>query len=179
MPLINCPECQERISDRADNCPHCGLPARFFATPAAVSGDGEPSLSIPAKVNLAELRNALIAFDHSCQTFFSQEHYITAQELDSLQSSFGTWAESLRDKAAYEYCREHAPRFAVDFSMLNACLRRFESLRQDAERHNTAYIDRIAQREAAYFDNLLRDIDPAIRLDAEQRRAVVTDDDYC
>jgi DNA helicase-4 len=67
----------------------------------------------------------------------------------------------------------------VDFSVLNTCLCRFESLRQDAESHNAAYIDRIVEQEEAYFDNLLRDIDPNIKLDAEQRRAVVTDDDYC
>jgi len=30
MPLIECPECHKSISDRADSCPHCGLPARFF-----------------------------------------------------------------------------------------------------------------------------------------------------
>lgn len=24
MPLIRCPECRERISDRAGSCPHCG-----------------------------------------------------------------------------------------------------------------------------------------------------------
>jgi len=140
---------------------------------------GEPSSDVSAQLDLAALRNALIAFDHSYQTFFGQGHYITARELENLQSSFGLWAESLGNKVAYEYCRENAPRFAVDFSILSACLRRFESLRPDAESHNIAYIDRIVEREETYFDNLLRDIDPNIRLDAEQRRAVVTDDDYC
>ena len=172
MPLIPCPECRKPISDRADSCPHCGLPARFFVTPVA-------PLEAPAEVDLAALRNTLIAFDHSYQTFFGQGHYITARELDSLQSSFGPWLQSLSDKKAYEYCRENAPQFAVDFSMLSTCLRRFESLRQDAEIHNAAYIDRIVEQEEAYFDNLLRDIDPNIKLDSEQRRAVVTDDDYC
>ena len=85
----------------------------------------------------------------------------------------------MSDKIAYEFCRENAPRFAVDFSLLNTCLRRFETLRQDAESHNTEYTDRIVEKEAKYFDELLRDIDPNIRLDTEQRRAVVTDDDYC
>ncbi|NLD49371.1 MAG: zinc ribbon domain-containing protein, partial [Clostridiaceae bacterium] len=30
MALINCPECNNRISDKAEKCPHCGLPSRFF-----------------------------------------------------------------------------------------------------------------------------------------------------
>jgi DNA helicase-4 len=30
MALIKCPECGKEISDRADNCPGCGLPSRYF-----------------------------------------------------------------------------------------------------------------------------------------------------
>jgi len=62
---------------------------------------------------------------------------------------------------------------------VNTCLRRYETLLQDAENHNTIYTDRIVEQEKSYFDNLLKDIDPNIKLDNEQRRAVVTDDDYC
>lgn len=180
MPLINCPECQKRISDRAEACPHCGLPAKFFSPSKTDASAKEPLLAKQkTSIDLSALRNALIAFDHSYQTYFSVSHYITARELDSLTVSFDKWAETLSDKIAYEFCRENAPRFAVDFSLLNTCLRRFETLRQDAESHNTEYTDRIVEKEAKYFDELLRDIDPNIRLDTEQRRAVVTDDDYC
>lgn len=30
MALIKCPECQKSISDKANFCPHCGLPAAYF-----------------------------------------------------------------------------------------------------------------------------------------------------
>ncbi len=30
MPLISCPDCNNKISDRAESCPHCGLPAKYF-----------------------------------------------------------------------------------------------------------------------------------------------------
>ena len=45
--------------------------------------------------------------------------------------------------------------------------------------HNTKYVDETVEVNREYFDNILKDIDPNIRLDDEQRRAVVTDDDYC
>lgn len=40
MALINCPECERQISDKAPACPHCGVPlaspaAAFVATPNA------------------------------------------------------------------------------------------------------------------------------------------------
>ena len=40
-------------------------------------------------------------------------------------------------------------------------------------------MDRVLQQEKEYFDHILEDIDPAIKLDEEQRRAVITDDDHC
>ncbi|NLO48261.1 MAG: UvrD-helicase domain-containing protein, partial [Clostridiales bacterium] len=178
MSLISCPECQRKISDRAEACPHCGLPAKYFYTFAAAD-DTKDETTRKQPLDLTTLRNTLIAFDHSYQTLFRLNHYITARELAGLRRSFGIWAEQLKDKAAYAYCKENAHRFAVDFGMVNVCLRRYESLTQDAENHNVHYIDRIVEDNAHYFDTMLKDIDPNIKLDDEQRRAVVTDDDYC
>ena len=35
MALINCPECNRQISDKAEACPHCGYPLQQRATSAA------------------------------------------------------------------------------------------------------------------------------------------------
>jgi len=173
MPLILCPECNSKISDRAESCPHCGLPAKYFGTSANKDNTANTSL------DLSTLRNDLISFDHSYQTFFGAGHYITARELTNLKTSFKKWVEQLSVKTAYDYCKEDAPRFSVDIETVNACLRRYETLDKDAENHNTQYIDRIVEQNKNYFDNLLKDIDPNIKLDDEQRRAVIADDDYC
>ena len=176
MPLISCPECNNNISDRAESCPHCGLPAKFFNSPIMHISTITSTTSVSP--DLAALRNAVIAFYHSYQTFFGTEHYITMRELSRLRSSFEVWAEQFSEKEIYDYCTEHAPKFAVDMEMVNTCLRRYETLIQDAEIHNSKYTDRIVEQNKNYFDNLLKDIDKNINLDDEQRRAVVTDDDY-
>jgi len=179
MPLIFCPECNSKISDRADSCPHCGLPAKYFNISLLESVDALQVLTAPETLDMSALRNALIAFDHSYQTLFGAGHYITARELSGLKSSFENWAKRLANKADYEYCKANAPQYAVDFSVVNRCLRKYESLTEDFENHNTSYVDGIVEKEAVYFDKLLSEIDPTIKLDNEQRRAVVTDDDYC
>ena len=178
MSLILCPECQNKISDRAEACPHCGLPSKYFGISAAVN-DKRDKTELSQTLDMYALRNALIAFDHSYHAFFNSNHYITSRELDSLKSVFGTWAEQLKDKTAYSYCKENSHRFAVDFNLVNICLRRYESLTQDTESHNSLYVDRIVEQNKDYFDTMLAEIDPNIKLDDEQRRAVVTDDDYC
>ena len=177
MSLISCPECQNKISTERKPVHIVVYPQNILMYLWLLTTQGL-SLNCP-NLLISPLRNTLIAFDHSYQTFFSSNHYITARELVGLQSSFGIWAEQLKDKAAYSYCKDNAHRFAVDFEMVNVCLRRYESLTQDVENHNTLYVDNIVEQNLEYFDTLLKDIDRNIKLDDEQRRAVVTDDDYC
>jgi len=176
MPLILCPECKKEISDRAESCPHCGLPAKHFGISEKKRNN---TITANTSFDLSMLRNDLISFDHSYQTYFGANHYITARELTNLKVSFKEWVEKLSIKEVYDYCKENAPRFSVDMEMVNACMRRYETLDQDTESHNAQYIDRIVEQNKSYFDNLLKDIDPNIKLDDEQRRAVVADDDYC
>ena len=176
MPLILCPECKKEISDRAEFCPHCGLPAKHFGISAKKENN---TTTANMSLDLSILRNDLISFDHSYQTYFGANHYITARELTNLKASFEEWVEQLSVKTAYDYCKENAPRFSIDMEMVNTCLRRYETLYQDTENHNAQYTDRIVEQNKNYFDNLLKDIDQNIKLDDEQRRAVVADDDYC
>lgn len=35
MSLVQCPECGGAVSTKADKCPHCGLPQRYFRVGAA------------------------------------------------------------------------------------------------------------------------------------------------
>ena len=65
MAIKTCPECGNKISDRAEICPHCGLPRRFFDLPNAdtiviPSQDKFPGgyKSIKAKKNQLAYRTA-------------------------------------------------------------------------------------------------------------------------
>lgn len=39
MALILCPECHNQISDKAEQCPYCGLPAKYFLQEPSVKQD--------------------------------------------------------------------------------------------------------------------------------------------
>lgn len=56
------------------------------------------------------------------------------------------------------------------------CYRNFESL---VDSHNDDYINRAMRENKVYLDNILRDVDPQIKLDDDQRKVVLTDEDYC
>ena len=51
--LILCPVCKKQISDKAEKCPHCGLPATYF--PQQTSGQGDKSPVFPEQFDYKNL----------------------------------------------------------------------------------------------------------------------------
>ena len=176
MALIICPDCRGRISDRAERCPHCGLPAQYFRT-------GEPRPSISAyenkKLDYSNLGNILLPFDKDYCTLFGASHYITHREEDHMNEMYREYYQTLCNKMIFQYVCNNARTFRVDIDSLKSFLSKMHTLNRDITTHNTNYVDRVLQQEKEYFDHILEDIDPAIKLDEEQRRAVITDDDHC
>ena len=176
MALVVCPECKNRISDRADKCPHCGLPAQYFTGKKT-----EPILSTREVegVDYRNLGNILLSFDKDYCGFFSESHYITHREEQYMMDMYHQYYKTLCNKMIFQYVCNNARTFRVDIDSLKAFLTKMHMLSADVIAHNTNYVDRILVKEKDYFDRILEDIDPVIKLDEEQRRAVVTDDDHC
>lgn len=170
MALIKCPECGNSISDKAEKCPHCGIPAKYFgANDAAAS----------TEIDYSRLENLLISFDGDYCRTFSKGHYVTHRDSVYFQNTYGEYYRQLKNRMIFQYIENHAGDFRVDIDMLKSFLRKMHTISETIKSHNKAYVDAVVQRESNYFDHILEDIDPSIKLDDEQRRAVVTDDDYC
>lgn len=45
--------------------------------------------------------------------------------------------------------------------------------------HNQEFIERKLKSDKEYLDSILKEIDPAINLDDDQRKVILTDEDYC
>ena len=186
MSLITCPDCGKRISDKAVACPHCGLPAKYFC--AENQAEGSNSVQDPAEacaieppkdVDLSNLGNILVSFDKDYVQSFNPNHYISGREKQALKDVYGGYYKYLKGKLVFDYVCNHAKSFRVDIDALKRFLKHMHTLDSDVEAHNMAYVDNKLERDRDYFDHILDKIDPNIRLDEEQRRAVITDDDYC
>lgn len=180
MALIKCPECNSQISDKAEKCPHCGLPSGFFMlkTPETENFIAE-EIQSDINIDYSNIGNVMISFDRDYCNCFSKEHYISGKEVEGLKSVYGTYYECLNNELIYNYILNHSSKLRFDMSMAKIFLRKFSTLDADVSAHNNEYIETIVERERDYFDNILITIDPNIKLDDEQRRAVITDDDYC
>jgi len=68
MALIKCPECQNSISDKAEKCPHCGLPAEYFYVAGAPV---EKTDGIDYK-SIANIIISLVSENHPLSGWFSR-----------------------------------------------------------------------------------------------------------
>lgn len=67
----------------------------------------------------------------------------------------------------------------ISLSDIGYVLNAFSDIEKMIDQHNEEYIKNAMIREKAYLDNILREVDPAVLLDEDQRRVVLTDEDYC
>lgn len=172
MALIICPECKNRISDKSERCPHCGLPSRYFMKK-------QVEITSDTQMDYHHLGNILLSFDKDYGQFFSHSHYIAHSDEEYLHTTYHEYYHTLCNKMIFQYVCNNARIFHIDIDSMKSFLTRMHNLKNDIVVHNTNYIEKTLIKEKEYFDNILIDIDPNIRLDEEQRRAVITDDDHC
>ena len=179
MALIHCPECDNRISDKAEKCPYCGLPSSFFSSKKPEDEIFKYEENKSMDIDYYKIGNALISFDRDYCNSFSSEHYISNREKEDIKNIYIDFYKCLNNQLIYNYILNNSANLRIDMTMAHSFLRKFASFDTDSEAHNNQHIETILLRDKEYFDNILKDIDPNIMLDEEQRRAVITDDDHC
>lgn len=55
----------------------------------------------------------------------------------------------------------------------------YTEIEKRIDQHNEEFITKSLTTEKEYLDNILKPVDPAVSLDEDQRRVVLTDEDYC
>lgn len=74
-----------------------------------------------------------------------------------------------------DYCAKNA----LNTSFVLPILAAYDSLTETVDKANDTYIQNAMISEKEYLDNILHEVDPNILLDEDQRRVVLTDEDYC
>lgn len=63
--------------------------------------------------------------------------------------------------------------------LITPILTEYENLTDVVDKANDAYIQNAMNEDKEYLDNILHEVDPNILLDDNQRKVVLTDEDYC
>jgi len=179
MEFINCPKCNKKILGNANFCPYCGLPI------VQKKGDKENDLKNQKMQNpkntisLKNLSNVFIFFDKEYYNLFKKNHLITSKEEFCFVDKYSKYYEKLSIKENYQFVLKNTIKYKIDIYDLNNFLQKFSTIQNDIRKHNESSIESVLEENREYFDNILKDIDPNIKLDEEQRKAVVYDDNNC
>ena len=178
MALICCPECNKNVSDKAEVCPNCGLPSSYFQNKLeAIQKDELDEKKV--EIDYKNLGNILTAFDKDYNTLFSVDKYISTNETIFFKDTYKEYYAVLSNKLIMNYIGNNSSNFRTDISTANSFLIKFAKIDNSILVHNEKFIYKKLNENKKYFDNMMIDIDKNIVLDDEQRRAVVTDDNYC
>jgi DNA helicase-4 len=85
----------------------------------------------------------------------------------------------LTNELISQYLRTNSLALSIDEIVVNRFITKMKYFKNDVEQHNNSFIDSKITELKEYFDHIMDDIDPNLRLDDEQRRAVITDDNHC
>ena len=73
------------------------------------------------------------------------------------------------------YCEKNK----ISSGTVRDIMARYENFEKAMDVHNEEYMLRAMLDEKSYLDNILKSVDPKINLDEDQRKVVLTDEDYC
>lgn len=107
------------------------------------------------------------------------EEYIARSSYEAPLRTYKRIIEYFKVLIGSESIEAYCKRNGLTPSDVYEILDRYERIGELTEEHNEQYIEASLRRDKEYFDHILENVDPKILLDEEQRRVVLTDEDYC
>ena len=128
--------------------------------------------------NDAEEFKQLQNFESFLSSLLDRDEYISKKEYLSQVESIADTVHELQlmeeRKVLVNWCNNNS----VNYKRLKSLLEKYETCEASVNSHNSYYINKHLQSDKEYLDTLLRDDDPNILLDEEQRKVVLSDEDY-
>lgn len=139
------------------------------------SGSQAAAPPSPEELTLAE-------FERRLSTLFAQDRYVARSDYEQLTHEFVSLHDTIQSLQQTGMLSHFCNSKGISRSRVLKFMKDFDSLRTSnpvsIKSHNNEFLTRHLDSERAYLDDILRPVDPAILLDDEQRRVVLSDEDY-
>lgn len=123
-------------------------------------------------LKLLELKTLMDSLTSSCRYIAKSDYLEQIKEYSSIINFFDVLKKS-------GMLNEYGMRNGVSALEIRQITDAYADMENLVEQHNEKYILETMVREKEYLDNVLKSVDPAVSLDEDQRRVVLTDEDYC
>ncbi|MBQ2061750.1 MAG: UvrD-helicase domain-containing protein [Oscillospiraceae bacterium] len=132
----------------------------------------------PNNVNQSEEILRLRELDGFLRALLKGDHYVAKSEYKGTLSKYADlsgWFQVLRTSGTLEdYCNK----YGISPSDVTAILTRYNNFENLINSQNEQFIKAKMVEQKGYLDTILKACDPKILLDDDQRRVVLTDEDY-
>lgn len=146
--------------------------SRLFSKNNADNSDSKENVQNPNISAIKKLQNELTALLAS-DRYIARSDYI---KLFSENNEAIQFFKTLKDAdMVSNFCKKNE----LETEIVGYVLETHANIVRLVKEHNKNYTDRHLASEKSYFDTILHEIDPNIMLDEDQRKVVLTDEDYC
>lgn len=121
----------------------------------------------------------LLEFQAKAKTILEKDAYIARSDYSGLTEAYAETIHFFEVMESGGMLADFCARNSVEEKEGRMIMEQYRHIENEVDRHNEEYISRTMDREREYLDNILRQVDPTVTLDEDQRKVVLTDEDYC
>lgn len=122
---------------------------------------------------------AIIELNNHISNLLSSDKFIAKSEylkfLEERKDAVSYFKRLNIDNILKTFCSKNN----ISTELVLETIDKIENIKKLISQHNKAFIEEKLISEKTYLDNILKEIDPNIMLDEDQRKVVLTDEDYC
>lgn len=121
----------------------------------------------------------LMQFYFCVKKLLGEKRYIAKSEYLSLGKQYDDTIKFFDVLVQSNMLQNFCDMNEVDCNDISRAMDIYENMEEVFDKHNDEYISAAMHEEQTYLDNILKAVDPAVLLDEDQRRVILTDEDYC
>ena len=126
----------------------------------------------------------LLAFGNALMRLLNEDRYIARSDYKPIVGEYADIKTFFLNLQTYNLLGMYCEKNGLDEERIKKALALFEELENLKEspslikKHNDKFLAEHLETDKEYLDTILLEVDPAISLDAEQRKVVLSDEDY-
>lgn len=122
---------------------------------------------------------AIIELNNHISNLLSSDSYIAKSEylkfIEERKNAVSYFKQLNTDNILKTFCSKNH----ITTELVLETINKLDNLKTLVSEHNKNFIEEKLVSEKSYLDDILKEIDPNIMLDEDQRKVVLTDEDYC
>ena len=120
----------------------------------------------------------LLKWKQYLDSIADSEHYISRKELLNEVEQYSEIMKFFTTLDENEILEDYCLKNGFDAENARELCHQFKHIDEMIDKANDTYVSSKLIEEKEYLDNILKDVDPVISLDEDQRRVVLSDEDY-